>query len=610
MFQKELECDTNGRPQAVQLQLYSTGDNINIQISCRDDLQFLYTLDIKEEEFLALKSAQNLLVDFTAFPEKLIDLLNSPFSVQLDLAATRPRLRIVETNSFKHITHIELALIKASDATLKKYLADLVTRGILQYKSLSESTSQQISELEDGKRANEQEISDLRGKVESLNCQVQDIKTSTAVDLVRAADESKQKEDKLLREKDAEKRSLEVKHEAEIRNLSKQLTAAQTALQHQNKHSQSQQENMLANTKQIESLNKDLATARYDNEKNQLAIRQAEKRTHELELSVQNLQDRKERAERRCAEYEESAKRVGSLLEGRNSGYSALERQVRDLQSTIEFLEEKVRVGEDEVKKANSIISKLQSEVKATKSKLKLKNEVTIQQEKLLEEKSHSMEMMEKEMAKLTESLVAKQEALAQETSRADALEKKVEESKDLIRDNNHVIEWLHRQLNENALATDFDRYAGMSQGHTRAAGLAGAPTMDFVATKPSPQRGDGQPTSHHHLYQQQKSSATQRYAAGATRPPTATSPIRLRQQAHQSPSHNPGLHAPVYAPGHQSKISGSQIAGASVAGAVAGYSANSGSGMMMRGGLHQRILDTAAGGGTTGNAPKSNYFS
>jgi chromosome segregation ATPase len=98
-------------------------------------------------------------------------------------------------------------------------------------------------------------------------------------------------------------------------------------------------------------LNQDLATVRYDNEKHQAAIRQAEKRGHELELAVQKFRDGKERAERQVREQEENARRVDSVLEGKTSGYVALEKQVRDLQGSVEGLEDKVKLGEDEVRK-------------------------------------------------------------------------------------------------------------------------------------------------------------------------------------------------------------------------------------------------------------------
>lgn len=140
---------------------------------------------------------------------------------------------------------------------------------------------------------------------------------------------------------------------AQIRNLSQQLTAAQTAFQHQSNHSASQHETIAMNVKQIESLTQEIATVRYDNDKLQQAIRQADKECHELQLAVQKYREGMERAERKCTEKEESARRVGNLLEGKSNGYAMLEQQVRECKNVIENLEDKVRLGEDEVKKVN-----------------------------------------------------------------------------------------------------------------------------------------------------------------------------------------------------------------------------------------------------------------
>jgi hypothetical protein len=181
------------------------------------------------------------------------------------------------------------------------------------------------------------------------------------------------------------------------------------------------------------------------------------------------------------------------------------------------------------------------------------------------------MDLLDKELGKQTDSLLAKQESLAKAISNAETLEKKLVESKDIIRDNNHVIEWLHRQLNESALATDFDRYAGTS----RVGGMVGPPAIDF--TKPD---AVGK-------------STTPRYSS---RPPTAlTSPVRHRQQ--QQPSRQqqqPSPHMPVY----HSKISSQVGTGVSVTGAA------SGSGMMRGGGRTERATATGDCGGV-----KSNYF-
>jgi spindle assembly abnormal protein 6 len=163
-----------------------------------------------------LKSAQNLLVDFTAFPEKLIDLLNSTFTIQLVIDVEKPMLRIVETNSFKHITHIELVLTKASDASIKKYLADLVTKGIEEYTVLSTSSTTNITGLEKCKGDNTAEISTLVANVDDLTRQIQDVKILHGAELTRVNEESKCRLDDSIRQKDSESRHAEIKHSEEV----------------------------------------------------------------------------------------------------------------------------------------------------------------------------------------------------------------------------------------------------------------------------------------------------------------------------------------------------------------------------------------------------------
>ena len=48
---------------------------LRILLSSEEDLQFLYTLEVSEEDFQALKAEQGILVDFENFPGKVMTLL-------------------------------------------------------------------------------------------------------------------------------------------------------------------------------------------------------------------------------------------------------------------------------------------------------------------------------------------------------------------------------------------------------------------------------------------------------------------------------------------------------------------------------------------------------
>lgn len=110
-----------------------------VRLTDDTDPYFLYNLAISEEDFQSLKVQQGLLVDFASFPQKFIDLLNqcileqdkenprfllqlsSPSSPVLDHSPAN--LNVVETNAFKHLTHLSLKLLHGTDVEIKKYLA-------------------------------------------------------------------------------------------------------------------------------------------------------------------------------------------------------------------------------------------------------------------------------------------------------------------------------------------------------------------------------------------------------------------------------------------------------------------------------------------------------
>jgi len=127
----------------VDVELRSTGSKRELYIRLTDDqdLFFLYTLALGEDDFQTLKTQQDLLVDFGAFPQKLIDLLHlcsaeegKPTPKFVTEFVTAPRgatcgpvsaqLKIIETNPFKNLEHLTLKLVHGTDSDVKKHLAE------------------------------------------------------------------------------------------------------------------------------------------------------------------------------------------------------------------------------------------------------------------------------------------------------------------------------------------------------------------------------------------------------------------------------------------------------------------------------------------------------
>jgi spindle assembly abnormal protein 6 len=125
-------------------------------------------LDLGEPDFHVLRREQSIVVDFLAFPAKLIALLHhccagsnrgggSVFGAKLDSASGL--FSVIESNEFKNLTHISLLLRPASDSTLKNYLAARLDMSRDEAKRLAsllreanlaeESSTRRISQLQD-----------------------------------------------------------------------------------------------------------------------------------------------------------------------------------------------------------------------------------------------------------------------------------------------------------------------------------------------------------------------------------------------------------------------------------------------------------------------------
>lgn len=181
---------------------------IHFEITDESDPYFLYLLDIGEQDFHNLKREQSILVDFSLFPAKLIELLDLCISSQHEiltqnqdslngpiLAASSTLnhtmssfcakldqsiglFSIIESNRFKQLTHISLMLRPGNDSAVKAYLASRLNMASAALRKLS-------NELESSQEQLHAETSMNRGLSEEL----MELRTHRDVDLqsIRAA---------------------------------------------------------------------------------------------------------------------------------------------------------------------------------------------------------------------------------------------------------------------------------------------------------------------------------------------------------------------------------------------------------------------------------------
>ncbi|ORZ40236.1 hypothetical protein BCR44DRAFT_124383, partial [Catenaria anguillulae PL171] len=457
---------------------------LDITITQEADPFFLYSLAMTEDEYHVLKSTQGFVVDFGVFPDKVVELLLlckddckstmcissrssgvgtlgggavGKYSAQLviDNAARPASLQIVETTTFRRIVHLSLDLVPGNDAAVKKYLAGLVSQLKEQLATAKSNESQSTSSLRS-------QLADALASLDAARDQISSLHAAHADEISRQAqrhlDELSNERSKHMQERDRERRDLESQAhrirsdlEDQVQSLKVQLSTAT--------RSRDDCSSRLA------SQDRELAALR-DTHSQML-------RSHgELESRVAQLQSGKEALTRDLIRHEEAT----STLREKVAELEARDRErlsrVHELQRSLELEEQRRASAEKEadahraraealdanykeatgeIHKGNEIIGKLQDEVKAVKSKLKLKNMVTLQQEKLLGDRSSDASRAKAEVEQLQRRIGEAEEKVRALAGEREKLKAEIGELKKDRDDKQSTIDWLHKRLEEDA---------------------------------------------------------------------------------------------------------------------------------------------------------------
>lgn len=443
-----------------------------VRLTDDTDPCFLYNLAISEEDFQSLKVQQGLLVDFVSFPQKFIDLLNLCISEQdkdsprflLELLCPSPvsdrsaaNFNVVETNVFKHLMHLSLKLLHGTDADIKKFLAVCLSalkeeKQFLEqrFRKTEDELSRQLSYTQQTLSEKSKELDKLRSE---WACQTTSLSSRHSQDLTAEREKALETQTKLLQQSEELRKELESTH----------------------KRTTEQLQNKLAET---EASNKDLSEKRYKSEstirdlesklvgleeesqraKQQVLSLRRENSTldtecHEKERLVNQLQIRVAVLEQEVKDKEQLMLRTKEVLEATQQQKNKVEESAESRHLQIGKLETTVKTLSEEVLKANCIIKKLQGDLKCLVAKIKVKNTVTVSQEKKLLETSDKLHKVERDLQDTRQQLKHKAEEALKLKEQLEATIQKLDESREVLKTNENVINWLNKQLNENQLA-------------------------------------------------------------------------------------------------------------------------------------------------------------
>ncbi|TPX58976.1 hypothetical protein PhCBS80983_g02810 [Powellomyces hirtus] len=449
---------------------------LEVQLTDEADPFFLYHLEVGEDDFHTLKDEQNLLVDFQQFPVNFIELLEAchptsrdsqpKFIAQLTTESTTDHavFQVVETNRFRNITHISLQFIPGNDLAVKQYLAHLVKDFKAENAALKNQLDTTGTSLAGRLKDSEQLAANLSAELERTR--LANAEHISRLQLQNAEESAREREGLIRQREDErltferEKRSIEIRCDEKVKSLSQELASLNSAHSHMLSHAQNLEIAQSNANKQLDALRRDLTIATQDLEKETQKNEDLSRVNNDLKAECHSLRDNLKLLERDGSDKLAGGKRLEEMLQNANDQKAAIEEALEAHKSKNARLEEGLKRATEEINKGNEIIRRLQTELKSSKAKLKLKNVVTLQQEKLLDEKIAGVQAQQKEASDLRETLATVRSDLQTANARVEQLTKELQEGKAIIEDNNHVIEWLHKQMNEDALTRPLPIYS------------------------------------------------------------------------------------------------------------------------------------------------------
>ena len=453
-FALEVHSGTNGRKELL------------LRLTDNNDPFFLHQLVLNEEDFSLLKNQQGILVDYSSFPPKLTELFELCLK---ESAAETPKfllkfqescltdgsstLSIVETTQFRHLVHLSLTLSLGNDCEVKKYLASVLSKLQAEKNSLESSLRSQVRELESNLSEAQSLLDDRNHELNvlkaDLDSRVNQMEAKFAQDL--AAFQDRHLKEKTNFQSDAESRRIERESffQTSIGQYEDRIRTLET-----------EQKELVDKKYKSESIIRDLKSKLQvlDEELNRTRLELNSVRNenvssindnHEKEKAINSLKTKVAVLEQDIKSKNHIIERSQEQVEMANQQRLKLDDNAELLKTKVSELEQNLKSATEDNNKANDIIRKLQEDLRISYGKLKLKNSVTVQQEKVISEKSSTLEKTVLHLKTVESDLKLRNEEVEKLREELKSANGKLDENQKILESNEKIIQYLNKQITD-----------------------------------------------------------------------------------------------------------------------------------------------------------------
>ena len=442
--------------------------SITLVITNSEDPFFYYSLSLTEEDFLNLRTQQGLLVDFANFPTMVVQLLEKSLSeghtsqpkfvLVLNLTKAQPCLEFTELNLFKHLVHLSLIVLRATDNQLKDYLVETIMKLTKEKEVMTGDLQKAVDSLQHQLNSKSELLQEKTTELEHYKLDHTEQSTQLEQRLAKELGELKERGNKQLQElqwkSEKEKRELESKHVGLLHQLENRVASLDVQNRDLVENKYKQEASLREVKGQLRGREEELARIKVETFNLRKDKQILESSGGDKDRRSSQLSSRLAEVEKELVGKEELVRKLQEMVKQGEDARERLAKEVEEKNKLVEKRENAVRSVTGELLKANEIIRKLQAGVKQEQGKSKLRGQIATEQERLLVER-------EKELGECREQLKEGKDAMSKIYSKVEdlnhiLLEKnsKIEELEKVIKTNENVINWLNKQITPQAAST------------------------------------------------------------------------------------------------------------------------------------------------------------
>ncbi|KAL0838883.1 hypothetical protein ABMA28_016905 [Loxostege sticticalis] len=456
-------------------------DCVKITLSDEDDPTFLCVLLITRCDYEELKKQQGLLIDFDNFPSQLVRLLqqSAANNMFLQMQQTNPIqyfFEIVEHNEFKRLVHLSLRTGPATDGDIKQHMAETINN-LKKALSVHKSAASSSDALWNDKCIN------LERKVNDLSHALSRMEEDKVRREIEFQEQIKQEKDRIIQERQQWLKNAEMNSNNQLAVTQENLNRKDKQIDELNAICKKLKDNIVHLESQLSDKSQRLNVLENEVQKTHIEVATLKARNVTLEREISEKEKLCAQLNSKCTYLEQTIKDNSDTIKDLSTSLQITKKEKASLEERLALSEslanrnnEAAHSTSEQLLKANQIISKQNCDLIEMKEKLLCRTAIALEQEKVIEKYTKEMEGLKTEIRSTNQNMEKLKEELKVIMEKYQANEQILKDREDTIKNNNMVIQWLHKKMEDNCAPPE-----GMQQKYKHGIHTATSSTPYFL---------------------------------------------------------------------------------------------------------------------------------